>query len=231
MLDFEPKITRIEAKLRDYRESGFRVFATSSFQSNSVVLLHVIGTLDASIPIYFLDTGFHFPETLRFRDSLAERLGLDIRVLRSPVSRIQQRDSRDRLLFASDPDHCCHLNKVLPLEPVLLSNDVWISGVRASQSSHRAAMGEEARGRHGILRYHPLLDWSAKDVHYYIEEHALPRHPLESENYFSIGCRPCTRRMDPEQLYDDRGGRWFGMNKTECGLHMDVQTPGDGGAS
>ena len=224
MLDFAPKIKRIEARLADYRERDLRVFATSSFQSNSVVLLHLISRIDSSIPVYFLDTGYHFAETLRFRDFLSEGLGLQIRVLRSPVNRIQQRDSAGRLLFASDPDHCCHLNKVLPLEPVLLSNDVWISGVRASQSAHRAAMSEEARGRHGILRYHPMLEWSARDVHYYIEENSLPRHPLEAENYFSIGCRPCTRRMDPDQLFDDRGGRWFGMNKTECGLHMDVDS-------
>ena len=222
MLDFGPKIARVRTRLDDYRSRGMRVFATSSFQSNSVVLLHLISRLDASIPVYFLDTGYHFADTFRFRDDLAARLGLEIRALRSSVSRIQQRDGAGRLLFTSDPDYCCHLNKVLPLEPVLLTHDVWVNGVRASQSANRAAMGEEARGRHGILRYHPLLDWTAKDVHYYIEAHQLPRHPLENENYFSIGCRPCTRRMDPEQLYDDRGGRWFGMKKTECGLHMGV---------
>ena len=114
---------------------------------------------------------------------------------------------------------------------MLLSNDVWISGVRASQSPQRAQLGEEARGRHGILRYHPLLDWSARDVHYYVEQNELPRHPLESENFFSIGCRPCTRVMDPDKLFDDRGGRWYGMNKTECGLHMDVENSPDGGTA
>ena len=230
MLDFTPKIDQIADQLADYRRRGLRIFATSSFQSNSVVLLHVISKVDPTIPVYFLDTGYHFAETLVFRDTLGARLGLDIRVLRSPVNRIQQRDGEGRLLFASDPDHCCHLNKVLPLEPILLSNDVWMSGVRASQSNHRAQMGREARGRHGVLRYHPLIDWNARDVHYYVEEHGLPRHPLESENFFSLGCRPCTRKMDPEQMFDDRGGRWFGMNKTECGLHLDVSeaAAGDG---
>ena len=103
MLDFAPKIKRIEARLADYRERKLRVFATSSFQSNSVVLLHLISRIDSSIPVYFLDTGYHFAETLRFRDSLAQSLGLQILVLRSPVNRIQQRDSAGRLLFASDP--------------------------------------------------------------------------------------------------------------------------------
>jgi phosphoadenosine phosphosulfate reductase len=224
MVDFEPKVKPIRIRLADYQNRKLRVFATSSFQSNSVVLLHLISQTDRSIPVYFMDTGFHFPETLRFRDDLESRLGLDIRILRSPVNRIQQRDRQGRLLFASDPDHCCHLNKVLPLEPVLLSNDVWISGVRASQSDQRAQMGEEAKGRHGILRYHPLLEWTARDVHYYIEEHSLPRHPLEDENFFSIGCRPCTRKIDLNNMTDGRGGRWFGMNKTECGLHLDVDS-------
>ena len=224
MVDFEPKVKPIRDRLADYQARKLRVFATSSFQSNSVVLLHLISQVDRSMPIYFMETGFHFPETLRFRDDLKERLGLDIRILRSPVNRIQQRDRQGRLLFASDPDHCCHLNKVLPLEPVLLSNDVWMSGVRASQSDQRAQMGEEATGRHGILRYHPLLEWTARDVHYYIEEHNLPRHPLEDENFFSIGCRPCTRKIDLDKMSDGRGGRWFGMNKTECGLHLDVDS-------
>ena len=221
MVDFDSKIADVEKRLSDYRRRGMRVFATSSFQSNSLVLLHLIATLDPKIPVYFLDTGYHFPETLRFREELVKLLKIRVEVLRSPVNRIQQRDSSDRLLFASDPDHCCHLNKVLPLEPVLLSNDVWVSGLRASQSAHRSQLAREETGRHGILRYHPLLDWTARDVHYYIEQNELPRHPLEAENYFSVGCRPCTRRMDPDQLYDDRGGRWFGMNKTECGLHLD----------
>ena len=221
MIDFTSKIASVEERLADYRRRGMRVFATSSFQSNSLVLLHLIATLDPKIPVYFLDTGYHFPETLRFREELVDLLKIRVEVLRSPVNRIQQRDGSGRLLFASDPDHCCHLNKVLPLEPVLLSNDVWVSGLRASQSAHRAQLAREETGRHGILRYHPLLDWTARDVHHYIEQNDLPRHPLEAENYFSVGCRPCTRRMDLAQLYDDRGGRWFGMNKTECGLHLD----------
>jgi len=229
MVDFTHKLTPIETQLAQYRQQNRRVFATSSFQSNSVVLLHILSQVDPSIPVYFLDTGYHFAETLLFRDDLAKRFQLQVHILRSPVNRIQQRDRLGRLLFASDPDHCCHLNKVLPLDPILLSNDVWVSGVRASQSQQRAQMSHEAQGRHGILRYHPLLDWTAREVHYYIEQNDLPRHPLENENYFSIGCRPCTRKMDLEQQIDGRGGRWFGLNKTECGLHMGVQSEPEGG--
>jgi len=231
MVSWDQKIESFRMRIAAYRERKLRMFATSSFQTNSVVLLHLIAEHAPDVPVFFLDTGYHFPETLRFRDTLQETLGLDIRILRSPVNRLQQRDSDGTMLFASDPEHCCHINKVLPLEPVLLSNDVWISGVRASQSQERAAMGEEARGRHGILRYHPLIEWTARDVHYYIQEHALPTHPLEADNYASIGCRPCTRKLDLNALLDDRGGRWFGMKKTECGLHLDVDTSADGSAA
>lgn len=221
-----PRIDRIAHELAAYAASGDRLFATSSFQSNSVVLLHLLSRLASEVPVYFLQTGFHFPETLRFKRTLTERFGLDVRALRSPVSRDQQR-SQGRLLFSVDPDHCCHLNKVLPLEPVLAAHDVWVSGVRAGQSSTRAAMGRTARGRGGITRYHPIIDWTARDVYAYVTAHELPAHPLEAQGYVSVGCAPCTRRpIDEPDLGGDtatdgeRGGRWAGMAKTECGLHL-----------
>jgi len=229
-----PRLVQIGQELDEFARAGKRMFATSSFQSNSLVLLHLLSRLAPHLPVYFLQTGYHFPETLRFRRRLATELGLDVRDVRSPISRHRQCDSSGRLLFATDPDRCCHLNKVLPLEPILAENDVWISGVRASQSATRAAMGRTATGRRGILRYHPILDWTARDVHAYVTAHALPSHPLETEGYLSVGCAPCTRRpMDepdlggPEAEADgERAGRWAGMQKTECGLHLgDGDTP------
>ena len=215
-----PLLAPIEARFRDYEARGMRVFATSSFQSGSVLLLHVLSRFAKNVPIYFLNTGFHFPETLAFRRALAASLGLRIVDLRSPVSRIQQRDASGHLLFTSDPDHCCHLNKVLPLEPVIAAHDVWVAGVRASQSGTRAAMSEEEPGRNGILRYHPILRWHPRDVFQYVEAHGLPAHPLEAQGYLSVGCAPCTRRPDLDGDLDDRSGRWSGMKKTECGLHL-----------
>ena len=223
---------RIRSELEAYLADGKRVFATSSFQSNSVVLLHLLSRFAPQVPVYFLQTGYHFPETLRFRRELSTRLGLEVRSLRAPVSRLRQVDSGGRLLFAADPDRCCHLNKVLPLEPVLAGHDIWVSGVRGAQSSTRAAMGRTAPGRGGVLRYHPIIDWSARDVYQYVQAHDLPAHPLEAHGYISVGCAPCTRRpMDepdlggPEPTVDgERAGRWAGMQKTECGLHL----PDDG---
>ncbi len=222
----EDRIGRIRDELFAFTQDNKRMFATSSFQSNSVVLLHLLSRLAPHTPVYFLQTGFHFPETLRFRRELTTRLGLRVIDVCSPVSRADQRDGAGRLMFASDPDRCCHINKVLPLEPVLAAHDIWINGIRGSQSSHRASLQRTAPGRGGVLRYHPILDWTARDVYLYRTAHNLPTHPLEDEGFLSVGCAPCTRRPIDEPdlgggLNDgERAGRWSGMQKTECGLHL-----------
>jgi phosphoadenosine phosphosulfate reductase len=216
---YSEHLGEVSARLETYRRRGLALFATSSFQTNSVVLLHMLSLVGRDVPVYFLNTGYHFPETLTFRDQLALLLGLEVVTLASPVSRLQQRDSDARLLFASDPDRCCELNKVQPLEPVLVARDVWITGLRASQSLARERMAVEEPARHGVLRYSPLLSWSSLMIEDYIDLHGLPRHPLEGRGYRSVGCQPCTRPPDPASAYDDRTGRWFGLRKTECGLH------------
>lgn len=217
MIDFSPYLEEIQQQLLKFRSEKLQLFASSSFQSNSVVLLHILSLYAPETPIYFLNTGFLFSETLTFRNELTELWGLNVKTLRSKQSRIQQVTEDGRFLFASNPDSCCHINKVLPLEPIIKSNDVWINGVRAAQSETRRAMKTLQPSAHGILRYHPLLGWNSKMVHYYIEQNSLPRHPLEESGYVSIGCRPCTRRWEDD--LDGRGGRWSGLNKTECGLH------------
>ncbi len=206
----------IEERLRAYRAEGRRLFATSSFQSGSVVLLHLLSRFAPDTPIYFINTGYHFPETLRFRDQLAARLGLRVHELFSPVPRSGQRDSRGRLLFMSDPESCCRLNKLLPLEPVLPLYEVWINGIRADQSVHRSLLQRECDGPAGLLRYHPLLHWSHEQVRQYRQRYALPAHPLDAAGTLSIGCAPCTR-LDVAR--DSREGRWQGQRRTECGLH------------
>ena len=211
---------RIKEKLEQYKASGQTMFTTSSFQSHSIVLLHILSRIDKTIPIYFINTGYHFPETVRFKDQVANQFGLHIVDLRSDVPKFMQRDPEGRLLFTSDPDHCCHLNKTQPVDAILLSHDIWINGVRADQSSIRAAMKEEQPAKHGCLRFHPMLDWNARMIWQYQKEYALPKHPLEEKGFVSIGCEPCTRKLDPEM--QEREARWFGMNKVECGLHTDL---------
>ena len=216
MYDFQPYIDEIASQLAVFQAEGRKVFATSSFQTNSVVLLHLIHRLAPSTPIYVLNTGYLFAETLQFQKQLRKEWGLNIQSLRSATPRIQQRSTDGRFLFASDPDTCCHINKVAPLEPVIAANDVWINGIRGSQSSTRRAM-KKLQPTKNILRYHPLLEWDSPMVYSYIAENNLPKHPLEEDGYVSIGCRPCTRKW--VDALDGRGGRWAGLNKTECGLH------------
>jgi phosphoadenosine phosphosulfate reductase len=112
------------------------------------------------------------------------------------------------------------MNKVLPLEPILKEYDVWISGVRAGQSSFRLNLKKVENGKFGTKRYHPILNWSSKMIYEYQKEYDLPKHPLEEKGYYSIGCMPCTRKLEYDG--DPREMRWFGMNKTECGLQTDT---------
>jgi phosphoadenosine phosphosulfate reductase len=216
----EMKFEEIKEKIEGYKAAGKKLFTTSSFQSHSLVLLHILSRIDKTIPIYFINTGFHFPETVKFRDEITALFGLNTIDLKSDVPKFMQRDYEGKLLFTSDPDHCCYLNKTQPMDAILRSNDVWINGVRADQSAVRAAMKVEQPSQHGSIRFHPMLDWNAKMIWEYQTEYQLPKHPLEQKGYLSIGCEPCTRKLDPEM--QEREARWFGLNKVECGLHTDL---------
>lgn len=210
----------IKTRINQYKNEGKRLFTSSSFQSHSLVLLHIISRIDKSIPVYFINTGYHFPETIRFRDSVTEQFGLTTLDLRSEVPKSMQRDHEGKLFFASDPDHCCYLNKTQPMDAILRTYDVWINGVRADQSAVRAAMKVEQPAPHGTIRFHPMLDWNARMIWQYQKEFQLPKHPLEEKGYVSIGCEPCTRRLDASM--QEREARWYGLKKVECGLHTDL---------
>ena len=213
------KFEEIKKRVIGYQEAGKRIFTTSSFQSHSIVLLHILSRIDRDIPVYFINTGYHFPETIDFRDQITDLLGLNTRDVKPATPKYMQRDALGKLLFTSDPDHCCFLNKTLPLENIMRSHDVWINGIRRDQSSFRQELKIEQDAPHDVLRFHPLLDWNSKDIFYYRKEYNLPAHPLEEKGYLSIGCEPCTRKIDPEM--QEREARWFGLNKTECGLHTE----------
>lgn len=210
----------IQEVLNRFKEEGKKVFATSSFQTHSIPMLHIISEINRSIPIYYLNTGYLFPETLEFKDHLAELLGLKMIGLESNIPKIQQRDANGNLLFVSDPSYCCYLNKVLPMEPVLLQHDVWINGIRADQNANRAGMNIFEKTPQGTMRYHPMLRWTSKDIYEYRMAHNLPEHPLDKEGYLSIGCEPCTRK--PQSATDVRSARWYGLKTDECGLHTDL---------
>lgn len=213
------KFEAIKQQLEQYEQSGKKMFATSSFQTHSIVLLHIISRINPNIPIYFINTGFLFPDTVSYKDRLAKEFGLNIIDAKSSVPKSQQKDAYGNLLFASDPDYCCFLNKIQPLDSVLAENDVWINGVRGDQTAVRKAMNVEEQSKFDTIRFHPMLDWTKQDIYKYIKEHQLPKHPLDEKGYLSIGCEPCTRKVI---LGDERSSRWFGLNKTECGLNTDL---------
>ena len=212
----------IKDKITLYKQEGKALFTSSSFQSHSLVMLHILSRIDNSIPVYFINTGYHFPETMKFRDHITQLFGLNTRDLKSEVPKHMQRDSEGRLLFTSDPDHCCYLNKTQPMDSVLQSHDIWINGVRADQSAVRAAMKVEQPAPYNTIRFHPMLDWNARMIWEYQKAYKLPTHPLEEKGYVSIGCEPCTRRLDPGM--QEREARWYGLKKVECGLHTELVT-------
>jgi len=212
---------RIKVKINTYKEEGKQYFTTSSFQSHSMVLLHMLSRIDKNIPVVFINTGYHFPETITFRDQIINSFGLTNLIdVTSEMPKSLQKGKGGRLLFASDPDYCCYVNKTEPLNNLLRSYDVWINGVRADQSDVRKAMQIEQEAPNNTTRFHPMLDWTSKMIYDYRKKHHLPAHPLEEKGYLSIGCEPCTRKIDPEM--SEREVRWYGLNKTECGLHTDL---------
>ena len=215
-MDFEG----IRFSIEQYKEQQLKLFTTSSFQTHSLVLLHIISRIDNSIPVYFINTGYHFPETIRFKEQIANEFNLKVIDTQPATPKHMQKDASGRLLFTSDPGYCCYLNKVQPMEPVLQEHDVWINGVQARQSQVRQRFNEEEHANHNVIRFHPMLDWSGKDIHEYRKKYKLPKHPLEDQGYLSIGCEPCTRKIDAGM--QERDGRWFGLNKTECGLNTDL---------
>ena len=212
-------IENIKKQIERYKKEDLKIFVTSSFQTHSIPLLHIIGQIDNSIPIMFINTGYLFPETLIFRDKITKELGLKLINITSSISRIYQKDHQGNFLFTSDPDRCCYMNKTQPMEAILKEYDVWISGIRADQNANRKNMKIKQDGAFNCMRFHPVLDWNNKMITDYIKDHNLPKHPLDDKGYLSIGCEPCTRKFD---LNDERSARWFGMNKTECGLHIDL---------
>lgn len=215
-MDFE----EIKSSIIKYQEDGKKLFTTSSFQTHSIVLLHLLSRIDKNIPVYCLNTGYLFPETIAYKDQLADEFGLTIKDIKPDVPKSIQKDSEGKLLFASDPDLCCYYNKVQPMDKLLSDYDIWINGIRKDQNANRAKMRVEEPSKMNTVRFHPMLEWTNKMIFDYIKEYNLPRHPLDQVGYSSIGCEPCTRKPSLEMM--EREARWYGMNKTECGLHTEL---------
>ena len=193
-----------------------RPCVTSSFQAECVVLVHMLREIAPDIPVLFLDTVHHFPQTIAYRDQLAERWGLNLVTLRAaePQPGLWQQDTKA----------CCGRHKVEPLFAALAGYDVWFTGLRRAQSASRAILEEIEPFRlpaGAVLRkVSPLAHWSTKEVWSYAKAHDIPLLPLYELGYTSVGCEPCTTL--PLNPGDDRSGRWQGQ-KLECGIHIQVE--------
>ncbi len=194
-----------------------RVAVVSSFGAESALLLSVVAEIDRTLPVVFLETGKHFPQTLSYRRQLTAHLGLtDVREITPRGAAVAEQDPEGELWFY-DQDACCRLRKVGPLERALAPFDGWISGRKRFQAATRAALPlVERQGRR--LKLNPLADWDAEQVSRELARRDLPRHPLVEQGYPSIGCAVCTRPVIPGE--DGRAGRWSGSRKVECGIHV-----------
>ena len=200
----------------------YRLAIATSFQSSGLVLLHMLREIRSGLPVLFLDTGFHFDETHDFKDRITKMWDLHLVELRGEHgTAIKQTELHGPELYKTDPDKCCHINKVLPLQRALTDYDGWISGLRRDQSPMRAETpiieAQMLPSGDEILKIHPLARWTRADVAAYVERNEIPTHPLLEMGFASIGCRPCTRPIGQDE--DERAGRWDGSGKTECGIH------------
>jgi len=189
----------------------------SSFGTEAAVLLALVAEVDPATPVLFLDTGMHFPEPLQYRDSLMEQLGLtDVRTV-DPSPLDAGAHDPDGRLWARNPNLCCYLRKVLPLERALGGFGSWITGRKQFQGASRGTLPaiEAASGR---IKVNPLVTWTPADIAREYERRGLPPHPLVAAGYSSVGCAPCTRPVATGE--EPRAGRWSGSNKSECGIHV-----------
>lgn len=201
---------RIKALYDDFDVQ--EVLITSSFAANSAFFLHVFSRYaHIDQQVHFIDTTYHFPETLGYKEYLTEKYKLKVVDIKPDEERngFTQKDETWR----KNPDFCCSINKVEPLDAVSKQFQVWASGLMRSQNEHRKDLRifEEKKG---LLRFYPIIDITPDERDEYIRSHQLPFHPLVQHGYHSIGCKHCTVKGE------NREGRWVGLAKTECGLHI-----------
>ena len=221
--DLDRKLSRVRDLLAANVSGIADVCLTCSFQAEDVLLAKLALELDPQIPILFLDTGYHFAETIAYRDRIAREWSLNlVNVL--PEKTVAEQESEFGVLYQSAPDQCCKMRKVEPLFKALAVYRVWLTGLRREQAKSRAALEESSwfalPGGAQILKLAPLADWTTRDVWHACEQLAIPLLPLYQRGYTSIGCEPCT--LLPLDPGDPRSGRWAGR-KVECGIHIEAK--------
>lgn len=202
---------------------GQRAGLGTSFQGAGLVMMHLAKEAGLSFPVFTLDTGLLFPETIELKARLEDFYGWKIESLQPDLTLEQQAEAQGPALWNRDPDLCCTMRKVLPLQTKLRELDCWITGLRRSQSESRAGIGiielyalDQKTGSE-IVKLNPMAGWSREAIWRYIEQHKIPHNPLHDQGYQSIGCMTCTRKTGDGE--SERAGRWTGFKKVECGIH------------
>jgi len=191
----------------------------SNYGPGTLVAIHLMAEIDATVPVIHLNTGFEFPETEAVGERLRERYGVEIIEVVPELTVDQQAEKYGRDLFRTDADFCCHMRKVEPLANALSGYRAWVTGIRRTQSETRQdARIVEWDLRHDMVKVNPLAEWSRDDVWAFIRKHGIPYNELHDRGYASIGCTHCTRPVTEGE--DERSGRWSGTAKRECGIHM-----------
>lgn len=203
---------------------GPRAAISCSFGGpGGIVLAHMAHRLGLPLPLLFVDTGFLFPETYRLKATIEDAWGLVVRTARPRLSPDEQAAAFGERLWERDPDGCCRMRKVEPMQELLADLDCWITALRRDQSPTRAAVEpvelHRLPGGREIVKLNPLCHWTRRDVWSYVALHRLPYNPLLDQGYRSLGCVQCTARVDACDGAGERAGRWQGHAKTECGLH------------
>lgn len=197
---------------------------STGFGASGMVLIHLISQINPAMRIIFLDTGFHFEETLKFKEAVKAKYAVNIIDYKATVSK----DELFKLIsphpYHDDPDRCCHINKVEPMGRAIQGLKAWVSALRRDQSPSRAHIQilEEYEG--GLIKINPLANWTRKEVWNYLYHNQVPYHPLHDQGYPSVGCEPCTKPVDAAA--HERSGRWVGKGKLECGIHTFLKKVG-----
>jgi phosphoadenosine phosphosulfate reductase len=199
-----------------------RIAIASAFQAEGTALIHMAAQIRPDVPVLFLETGFHFAETLAFKERLTEQLALNVIDLTPDHTVESQAEEFGPRLYERNPKLCCELNKVIPFDRALQNFDAWMTSMRRDSAWTRRktpiVSQTELDGGHTLVKVNPIANWTRRDAWAYLKQHALPHNPLYDLGYASIGCAPCTRMVFPGE--DERAGRWSGLHKTECGIHV-----------
>lgn len=196
---------------------GDRICLTSSM--SDAALIHLVSKVKPGIDVLFVDTGYHFAETIGTRDAVEAVYPVNV-INVTPARTVEEQEAAlGPRLFGRNPDLCCHLRKVEPLGRALEGYMAWFSGIRRDETtSRRDRKVVEWDRKRGMVKVNPILDWTQEEMDNYIEDNGVLVNPLHYDGYPSIGCAPCTRPVAPGE--DPRSGRWAGMGKTECGIHL-----------